>query len=88
MADKTLKMWLQHVNSQVAEILNDYSRVHFSLQYLTVVICAILLFTLLLRTLSALLLCLLLSSFLLLSFFCFLFFGRAAVSGEDTHTLF
>lgn len=25
MADKTLKMWLQHVRSQVAEILNDYS---------------------------------------------------------------
>lgn len=29
MADKTLKMWLQHVNSQVAEILNDYSRCLF-----------------------------------------------------------
>lgn len=25
MADKTLKMWLQHVRSQVAEILSDYS---------------------------------------------------------------
>jgi hypothetical protein len=37
MADKTLKMWLQHVRSQVVEIVNDYN-LHNSPEYLPVIL--------------------------------------------------
>lgn len=81
MADKTLKMWLQHVNSQVAEILNDYSRCIFLWNILQLLYmpfscspCPPTLFPFF-------------PSFLFLSFFHFFFFGRVAVSGKNNTLL-